>query len=85
MSSERTSRFLKVMTFLDFLVKLAATGALYGILVLLLNILNEIRRMNSDGFWNVAVDTTDTFRVALVADWTDAIGGADSPIAIRSV
>ncbi|KAM0427820.1 hypothetical protein ACHAPT_007277 [Fusarium lateritium] len=35
---EKSSSFLKVIAFFDFLVKLAATGALFGILVILLRI-----------------------------------------------
>lgn len=88
MGPERTSGFLKAIAFLDFLVRLAATGALYGVLIVLLNILNEIRRMSGDNFyWNVVLSNRDTvagFRVALVSLYSDAMGQPSNPIWIQS-
>ncbi|KAM0205837.1 hypothetical protein ACHAPQ_008680 [Fusarium lateritium] len=48
MTTEKpSSGFLKLMAFLDLIVKLAATGALFGILVLLLQLNNKFDNMSS--------------------------------------
>lgn len=61
--TERTSTFGKVAAILDIFVKLAAVGALYGILVILHLLLNEWRRMNGNNFhWDVHVQDTVNVR-----------------------
>lgn len=55
-TEKQSSGFLKLMAFLDLVVKLAATGALFGILVLLLQL---------NGKFDKVLDGTEALRIRL--------------------
>jgi hypothetical protein len=55
-TEKHSSGFLKFMAFLDLVVKLAATGALFGILVLLLQLNGKFDKM---------LDGTESLRIRL--------------------
>lgn len=68
-TEKQSSGFLKFIAFLDLVVKLAATGALFGILVLLMQLNNKFESM-LDGSEALRIRVSDAAPLQIIPAYT---------------